>query len=178
MQAMADIDALEALARQIPRVSWFAAAGLPLTGADRAEAMAYARALGFPGVPVAAAVASWPDAKRIANSADATAWWDAEDRIAKDLAPSERARLAALTRVTDAASAAVHGAASVAMARAGIADEYLARAAAGAATQACYHAALALMAHTGDDHPFAIKFRLYEGGRWPLGIAGGRLHLL
>ena len=27
-------------------------------------------------------------------------------------------------------------------------------------------------AGAGDDHPFAVKFRLYEAGRWPLGIVG------
>ena len=81
MRAMADTAELEALARAIPRVSWFAATATPLAEADRADGAAYA-------------------------------------------------------------------------------------------------AALALAAHAGDQHPFAVKFRLYEAGRWPLGILGGVLHIL
>ena len=27
------------------------------------------------------------------------------------------------------------------------------------------------------DHPFLVKFRLFEGGRWPLGIVAGRFRL-
>jgi hypothetical protein len=60
----------------------------------------------------------------------------------------------------------------VAAARGGVADMALIRAAAGAATQACYQAALVLAAGAEAEHPFAIKFRLYEAGRWPLGIVG------
>jgi hypothetical protein len=32
-----------------------------------------------------------------------------------------------------------------------------------------------LAAAASSDHTFAIKFRLFAGGRWPLGIIGGRL---
>ena len=173
---MADTDALDALARAIPRVSWFAATATPLTDADRADGVAYAAALGFGAIRIAP-VASWPEARHIAMSPNAAPWWDTEDRLVKAMAP-DPALLPALTRVTEAASAVVHGAASIVLTRAGIADSYLARAAAGAATQGCYHAALALAAHAGDRHPFAVKFRLYEAGRWPLGILGGALHIL
>jgi hypothetical protein len=61
------------------------------------------------------------------------------------------------------------------MARGGVADQALMRVAAGAAAQACHQAALARAAGAGDDHAFAQKFRLYAGGRWPLGVVGGRL---
>lgn len=176
MRAMADTAELEALTRAIPRVSWFAATATPLTDADRADGVAYAAALGFGAIRIAP-VTSWPEARRIAMSPNAAPWWDTEDRLVKALAP-DPALIPALTRVTDAASAVVHGAASIVLTRAGIADGYLARAAAGAATQGCYHAALALAAQAGDQHPFAIKFRLYEAGRWPLGILGGALHIL
>jgi hypothetical protein len=36
-------------------------------------------------------------------------------------------------------------------------------------------AALARSAEAGPDHAFAQKFRLFAGGRWPLGVVGGRL---
>jgi hypothetical protein len=85
--------------------------------------------------------------------------------------------LEALSRVTQGASDAAHGQAALATARAAIADPALARAAAGAATQACYLAALAAAAAAVPDHPFLAKFRLFEAGRWPLGIVAGRFHL-
>jgi hypothetical protein len=71
----------------------------------------------------------------------------------------------------------VHGAAAVAASRSGVADEALIRAAAGAATQGAYHAALVLAAGGDEHHPFAIKFRLFEAGRWPLGIVGATFNL-
>src|SRR5713101_4026518 len=79
----------------------------------------------------------------------------------------------ALTVVTEAA-ASLSGAASLAMSGAGIADPALTRVAAGAAAQACHQAALALAAAAGPGHVFAVKYRLFAAGRWPLGIVGDR----
>ena len=28
-----------------------------------------------------------------------------------------------------------------------------------------------------DDHPFALKYRLFERGRWPVALIGSSLHL-
>ena len=78
----------------------------------------------------------------------------------------------ALTHVANQASEAVLAAAEAAAGRFGVEDEALIRAAAGAAAQACYHAALVLAAEGDEEHPFALKYRLYEAGRWPLGIVG------
>jgi hypothetical protein len=69
------------------------------------------------------------------------------------------------------------GAASIAAARDGVADPALSRVAAGAATQAAYQAALARAAGSPDSHPFAIKFRLFAAGRWPLGLVSDTFHL-
>jgi hypothetical protein len=74
----------------------------------------------------------------------------------------------------DLTADAVQNAASTALARAGIADEMLSRVAAGAASQACHQRALANAAGRGADHGFAIKYQLYRGGRWLLGVVGGR----
>src|SRR5262249_44873967 len=86
----------------------------------------------------------------------------------------EEPLMAALSEVMQAASDRVHGEAAVAAVRDGVADPALHRVAAGAATQACYHAALALAAGRGDTHAFGAKFRLFAGGRWTLGIVGER----
>ena len=179
--AAAPLDALGAFARRQGTVSWFAACGTPLVAGERGDAFVYAAALGFPEAAIAP-VADWRAAEAIARGDGFTAWRTVEERERAALLAAGNARhgfaalMAALTRVTAAASATTMGAASAAMAREGVADPALARAAAGAAAQAAYQAALALAAESGD-HAFAIKFRLFAAGRWPLGIADGRLYL-
>ena len=83
----------------------------------------------------------------------------------------------ALTHVSSTASELVVEAALRAAARSGTTDEGLVRAAAGAAAQACYQAALVLAAEGEPEHAFALKFRLFESGRWPLGIVRNTFHL-
>ena len=66
----------------------------------------------------------------------------------------------------------LHGVASTALARGGLADAGLVKSAAGSASIAVHHAALGLAAGQSGAHPFAAKFRLFQAGRWPLGIYG------
>jgi hypothetical protein len=172
------LGAVSRFARMVRNVSWFAAVGEPLGPAEIADAEAYLAALGFPDAHVAA-VGDWHEAEACARNPDwNSAWWEAEEQLRAALVAAaaervgERELLVALTHVTNQASDVVHGAAAVAAARGGVADMALIRAAAGAATQACYQAALVLAAGAEAEHPFAIKFRLYEAGRWPLGIVG------
>ncbi|HEX7968249.1 MAG TPA: hypothetical protein VF502_08515, partial [Stellaceae bacterium] len=166
-------------ASTLGRGSWFAACGEALTESERIEAVAYLAALGLPETPVAT-VAGWTEAAATTQSPDwSRAWWEAETRAQQDLYRRAVAQfgedklLSALTAVTEAAQA-LHGAAAFAMSRAGIADPALARVAAGAAAQACHQAALALAGKAGPDHLFAVKYRLFAAGRWPLGIVGDR----
>ena len=58
-------------------------------------------------------------------------------------------------------------------------DEELIRAAVGAASQAIYQAGLLLAAENEEDqnHPFALKYRLFESGRWPIGVVGNSFHI-
>ena len=178
--ASSGVFALGRFADGLGSASWFAACGEPLTDAERDEAAGWMAELGIriAGVEL---VTSWEEAGRLAKSPDwSRAWWDAEERERKRLygaaaeAAGEPALLAALTRVTDAATRLLHGAASVGASRAGVADPALTRVAAGAASQACYQAALALAAGAGDAHPFAAKHRLFLAGRWALGVVGER----
>ena len=162
-----ELAAVSRFARFTKSVSWFAAVGLPLSDSEMQDARDYADALGFPDAGVAS-VADWEEAETLAQSPDwNTAWWDAEEQLRAALTAEALERmteddfLLAMTNVTAKASDMVHGAAAVA--------------AAGAATQACYQAALVLAADAGEDHAFAIKFRLFEAGRWPLGIVGNTL---
>ncbi len=178
-------EALPALARfaaGLRHLSWFAAVGQVFTDDERREAADYLRALGITADVVP--VTDWREAERATRDSQwSRAWWDAEERLRADLlaaakrALGEHAVLTALSRVTLEASDVVLGAASIAASRSQVADPALARVAAGAATQAAYQAGLALAAGTGDMHPFAIKFRLFAAGRWPLGLVGTAFRL-
>ena len=163
--------------------SWFAAVGEPPTEGEIAEADAYLAALGFPGLRIDW-LADWPAARRASEDPGwEPAWWQREQALQSDLygaavhACGEPATLAALSDVTDAAVRLLHGPAAVAAARGGIADPGLTRAAAGAAAQACYQAALCRLAGASAEHAFAAKLRLFAAGRWPLTIARDRFHV-
>jgi hypothetical protein len=178
-------DGLAAVARfaeSLRGLSWFAVVGQDLSAEERREAQDYLAAIGFPGAHVES-VGDWRAAESTTRDAQwSRAWWDAEERerarlLAAANRPGTHALLTALSRVTLEASNVVLGAASIATARNGIADPALARVAAGAATQAAYQAGLALAADAGDAHPFAIKFRLFAAGRWPLGLVGRTFHV-
>lgn len=165
-------------AESLRHVSWFAAVGQALTDGERHEAADYLRAIGFPDAAIVP-VSEWRAAEAATRSTQwSRAWWDAEERARADLLAragkihGAHELMTALSRVTLEASEVVLGAASIAAARSAIADPALARVAAGAATQAAYQAGLALAAGVGDMHPFAIKFRLFAAGRWPLGMVG------
>jgi hypothetical protein len=171
---------LDEFVAEISGAAWFAACGEFLTESERDDASALAAALGFLGIAVSP-VANWREAAHVTQRDDwSRAWWQREAAAEAALKQEAAWRYGAetvleeLSHVAFAASA-LSGAASLAMARGGVADEALARVAAGAAAQACHQAALARAAAAGADHAFAQKFRLYAGGRWPLGIVGGRL---
>jgi hypothetical protein len=179
VRADESLAALAAFAREIPRGSWFAALGERLTESERAEARLYvAEILGCNEVAIAGA-ADWLAAQTIIKRRADHAWWDAEmlaqneARQRAETAHGKEALLASLDPVVEAA-AALNGPAALAASRAGITDQALIRVAAGAAAQACHQAALAVAAGAGGDHPFAIKYRLFAGGRWPLGFDGDR----
>ncbi len=178
-----DIAAIGRFAAGLSRVSWFTAVGQDLTDAETREAGDYLDALGL-GHATLLAARSWREAEAVTRDPGWNpAWWNAEESLRQSLLAAaardwgESALLAALTRVTEEATEITLGAASIAASRDGVADPSLARVASGAATQAAYHAALARAARQGDSHPFAIKFRLFAAGRWPLGLTSTRFYL-
>jgi hypothetical protein len=59
--------ALEALQAEVRSASWFAAIGGPLTPGERADAEAYAQALGVKDIEPAR---NWADAERLLKSPD------------------------------------------------------------------------------------------------------------
>jgi hypothetical protein len=160
----------------LPRGVWFSAVGEPLTASELEEARAYVRALGFTNVNVQA-VDSWQDAKRIANSKDwLREWWQTEHNEERRLLASASARhgsdavMQRLTHIMEGSAELFFGPAAISSTRAGVADSSLERSAAGAASQSLHQFALASLMNESGEHFFAIKFRLFLAGRWPLSI--------
>ncbi|MFZ5617363.1 MAG: hypothetical protein ACOZAA_08595 [Pseudomonadota bacterium] len=175
-------------AGSLDRIPWFANLGEPLTAGARAAARTYAEGLGFPDSEIAHLV-DWDDA---AASAENTDWnspaWEAEELLRADLTVralellSEEALSIAMTLIADR----VAGPAREAMEQASfiwdVEDPAQQQLAVGAAVQAAHQAALVLIAAAdpsfdADDHPFTAKFRLFEFGRWPVGIVGSSFNL-
>ena len=178
-----DLRGVARLAKMIGGMSWFAAVGQKLEPSEIEDAKLYVSGLGFPEVRVAA-VEDWRAAEAAAQAPDwSQDWWEAEEQLRRALLDEALTRndehdlMVALTHVSTRAGEVAHGLAAVSAARAGVADQALIKVAAGAAAQAAYQAALVLAAGEDSDHPFAVKFRLFEAGRLPLGIVGSTFNL-
>ena len=181
------LPALAQFAQRLGAASWFSVVGETLTAAELADTASYMTGLDLSDVTTRE-VASWGDAGMCIKAAGwNNAWWDAEDRLRLSLLAQAEQRfgdtvvLAALTGISEQVSDVVHGAAAVAATRSGIADQGLTRAAAGAATMACYQAAVSIAGHIeGDlanDDPFIAKYRLFEAGHWPLCVRGAAFYI-
>jgi hypothetical protein len=187
-----DLDSLRAVARLAKLVGslpWFAAVGRKLTAAEIGDAEAYVAGIGFDGMQVAG-IENWLAASAAAQAPDwGDDWWQAEQQMQNALLEQalqqtdEHDLEVALTHVSTRAGEVAHEHAAKMAARQGVSDPALLKVAAGAAAQAAYQAALVLAARSLEteaeegEHPFAIKFRLFEAGRLPLGIVGGTFNL-
>ncbi|MEX1147242.1 MAG: hypothetical protein WEB93_02570 [Sphingomonadales bacterium] len=165
------------------RIHWFLAVGLPVEDDLERDARTYLDAMGFVDAGVAL-VENWEDAAEAAASMDwNTPWWEAEEQLVASLSAEAVARHgdAELAMAMDHLRARIGEDTLMAAAEAarsgGIDDEALVNAAAGAAVQACYQAALVILTQSGEDHPFALRFRLFEAGRWPIGVTGASFNL-
>lgn len=167
----------------ISETNWFQKIGVALGQDEVKAARHYLDSLGFPeGYP--AEVMDWNDAIACLETND---WnspaWEAEEQLAASLINTalefieEDVLEVALTNVNSKASEFITNAVESASMQWGIDDEKILRAAVGQAVQACYQAALVIAAGEEEDHPFAQKFRLYESGHWPLGVAGTTLNI-
>lgn len=181
-----DLDGLRAVARLAKLVGglpWFSAVGRPLGKALLNDAEGYIAGLGFPGIGVAG-VEDWLAALNAAQSPDwGDDWWQAEEQMRKSLLDEalllnpEHDLMVALEHVSTRASEKAFDRAMASAAKQGVSDPALLQVAAGAAAQAAYQAALVLAADGDAEHPFALKFRLFEAGRLPLGITGNTFNL-
>jgi hypothetical protein len=175
-------------ARSLERIPWFANLGEPLTAGARAAARSYADGLGFSDAEIAIVV-DWDDAAAAAETLD---WnspaWEAEELLRSDLTARALAILSepALRIAMALIAERVAGPATEAMEQASfiwdVTEQSHQQLAVGAAVQAAHQAALVLVAAADPafeaaDHPFNAKFRLFEFGRWPVGIIGSSFNL-
>lgn len=169
---------LRDFARLLPDIPWFAELGNPIDTETRALADSYLEGLGFPEAHVAR-LTNWEDASAAAESGDWNSGpWEAEESLRAALSTdlldvlSEEAFEIGFTYVAAEAEEAVRNAAETAAHIWALEDMEIAIAAAGAAMQAVHGAAIAIAAGAEEDHPFLLRFRLFERGRWPIGVAG------
>lgn len=177
--------AVSQFARMVRDVAWFSALGDDLDERESNLIEDYLSGLGFPDADIVV-VETFEDAEEAVRNPDwDTAFWETEEQLRVGLTAEacERADEAtvnlALTHVSHTAAESAAEAIAAVADQIDVIDEGLLRAAAGGATQACYHAALVLAAEDEDQetHPFALKYRLFELGRWPLGLIGTTYYL-
>ncbi|NHK28004.1 hypothetical protein FF098_008820 [Parvularcula flava] len=196
-----DID-LEQLEREVPVLSrlrrfadglelipWFSRLGEPLSRSTRQLADDYLDRLGFPGTEVAV-LPSWDEAAAASETFDwSSPAWEAEELARADLtgraleAISEEALQLGLSVVSDKAGHAVKSALLDTAALWDMVDEEVHNLSVGSAVQTTHNAALTLLAAAVDpdldpaDHLFALKFRLFEQGRWPVSVIGSSFNI-
>jgi hypothetical protein len=180
---LAALTAIRRLGDVVLRLPWFSRIGEPLDGREDALARRYLDMLGFPDAEPAA-LADWSEAADAAGSLDLNSEaWEVEEQLRADLSREallsfdEASLTDTLAYVTETAGPAIVEAVTGAASLWAIEDDAVIEAATGAAVQACYQAALVLAARAVEDHPFALKFRLFELGRWPVGLSGRSLNL-
>ncbi len=159
-------------------VRWFRALGEDPDFETVAIARAYAEALGFPDAEPGF-LADWEEAADAAENTEVNSpAWEAEEQLRAALTDDVLAVLdeqtleMVMTHVTGAVSETIEESAGEAARDLRIFDEEFVRATSGAAVQAAFQAALAAMTGAEEDHPFALRFQLFEKGRWPIGIIG------
>jgi len=169
--------------RLIARTDWFRYVGEPLETPVVDLAGRYLDALGFPDVSPAA-VEDWQEAAAALETNDWNSpFWEVEQQLmaalTTEITESIDPKLLemVLARVTSAASEYVGEGVLAAAERWGMTDEDVMKAAIGEGVQACYQAALVIAAGVGDDHPFTLKYQLFESGWWPLGVMGSTFNI-
>ncbi len=194
---MSDENDLEQLERELPALSrlrrfadgledipWFSCLGELLEASTKQAALAYLDVLGFADADVAI-LADWEDA---AASAETFDWsnpaWEMEELARADLTGralelvSEEALQLGLSVISDKSGHAAKSALLDTAALWDMVDENVHNLSVGSAVQTAHGAGLTLLAAAADPefdadaNIFALKLRLFEKGRWPVGVVG------
>ncbi|NQV20415.1 MAG: hypothetical protein HQ511_03255 [Rhodospirillales bacterium] len=170
------------MVRIVASLDWFSAIGTPLLARSRTDAEIYLNALGFSDLGVAP-IPDWREAKAALDERTwESAWSDAEDQARTALAAQaldingQDVVSAAVGYVSERAHDAATNSLNACAALLG-ADPELIEAAAGDARDAACQALLIALSDEDADHPLALKFRLFEAGRWPVGAVGSSFNL-
>jgi hypothetical protein len=159
-------------------VHWFRTLGDRPYAETQTVARDYCDLLGFPEAdPVF--LPEWEDAAAAAENTDYNSpAWEAEEQqravLTSDVLDliAEDVLEMVMTHMASALTPVINAAAQEAAEFLRIDDEEFVRAAAGAAVQACYQAALVGLVSPEDEHPFAKRFEVFEAGHWPIAIIG------
>ena len=177
--------AVSQFVRMLIEVPWFSAFGNELDSREILLSEDYLLALGFPDARIALA-ADWEAATDAAANPDwNTEWWEVEEQTRVALVAEacrradEETVMIALAHLQNQSIEAVLEPAELIAEASNIEDEEIIRAIAGAAAQSIYQAGLLLAAEDEDDehHIFALKYKLFELGRWPIGVLGNTFHI-
>jgi hypothetical protein len=187
LQALAEEIPAMALIRRFARstlsVAWFSQVGRPLNPVTRKLAQSYLDALGIAHIGIAP-LHDWREASEAAETYGFDSpQFETEEQLRAALSDralahmSERALEVVLTHVTACATAALDSRLEEEAELWELKDEAVLTAARGAALAAAHNAALVLAGGAADGHALAQKYRLFELGRWPVGIAGASFNL-
>lgn len=185
-QLLAEIPALINLKRfamVVDKVDWFSSIGENVSQDVRTLSRDYLDGLGFPDADLAQ-ITSFEEASDAAETLDwDSAAWEVEEQLRAGLVVDALAHIdeeglkVALAHITSTTSDGLREAMDNLAAIWDVEDESLVTAATGAVVQSVYNAALLLAAGGEEDHPFALKYRLFELGRWPIGVHGRSFNL-
>lgn len=142
------------------------------------KARTYAEALGFPYVEPAF-LGDWYEAADAAENTEFNSpAWEAEEQLRAALTTDvlsvidEPTFEMVMSYIAQSVVPHIEEAAKEAAEFLRIDDESFVLAVSGAAAQALHQAALVGLAGEEEDHPLALRFQLFEKGRWPIGIIG------
>ncbi len=191
------LSALRVFTERAVCASWFSRLGEPFSPLVTTLARNYLDGLGYP-LATAALVLNWDDALDAAASLDFNAeGWEVEEQLRAGLLDRAMAGLSEeglgvmLTHLGAQLSDVLRELAEEALYMADELPDHILDLAIGIGQQAAHGAALVLAAAAveaaqNDDmeigeaalnHPFMLKYRLFEEGRWPLALTGQTLNL-
>lgn len=183
LQEIPSLMALKRAAGLFDRVRWFSRLGERFDGETEAVGRAYLDTLGFPEADIVP-VGDWEDAIAVSETHDwGSSFWEAEEQLRAALAADALTRLeesalqVGLSHIASVVGDSARESLDDVAAMWDIDDETLINLAVGSAVQTCHMAALVIVAGEEADHPFALKYRLFELGRWPISLTGASFNL-
>lgn len=168
-----------AFVQMLQNLPWFRSLGEGVNKEQlRGLAADYVSVLGFPeAYPVF--VTDWDDAAAAAETQNFNSpAWEAEEQARAALTEAlvntigEETFELVMSHIQNQVSEVIGYGAEEAAEYLRIEDEEFVAAAIGSAAQAVHQVALVMLTGVEEDHPFAIRFKLFEAGHWPIGILG------